>query len=141
MKSDRVRNLLISASLLAWVASLFFSALLTRDQPVYGLQLLMIGPLGFLAGQLAWYANPAYYFALYWMLVFEPKHARVASSVSLGLAALTFFTDRIWLHEGFATPVTGYGIGFLLWLSAISLACITTWALPRRWPTPSKAPV
>ena len=140
MKSKLTSNLLIFTSILAWVASLVFAALLTRNGPVFGLQLLVGGAFGVLVGQFAWYANPAYFLALYWIVMFKPKQARIASSLSLALALLPLISRRVWLHEGFSTPITGYGIGFMLWLGAIALVCVVTWAFPRQWISPPRAP-
>lgn len=129
------RKLLIAASLTSWLSSLGFVALATKDQAVFGLQLFFGGALGPLVGEFAWYANPAYFLALYWLAMYKPGHCRAAASVALVLSLLPVAVPRIWLHEGFSTPITSYGTGYHLWVGAILVLAATAWLFPRRWPS------
>ncbi|MDR7132844.1 hypothetical protein J2X06_000028 [Lysobacter niastensis] len=126
-----LRNILVLVSLLLWLAATALVALVTRDGPVFGAQLLIFGAAGPLVGEFAWYANPAYFAALYWMLKHKPDLCRVAASASLGFAGLPLVSKRVWLHEGFSVPITGYGLGFKLWFGAMLLVAVAAWLVPR----------
>lgn len=136
MHRKHLRKALLSVSLLAWAASLVFVALVTRDGTVFGLQLLLGGAFGPLVGDFAWYANPAYFLALYWTLGYKPRLSRVAASIALALALLPLIFQRIWLNEGYPSPISSYGPGFQLWLGSIVLVALSAWWLPRHWPQP-----
>lgn len=136
MHRKHFRKVLLSVSLLAWAASLVFVALVTRDGTVFGLQLFLGGAFGPMVGDFAWYANPAYFLALYWTLMYKPRLSRVAASIALALALLPLIFQRIWLHEGYPSPISSYGPGFLLWLGSIVLVALSAWWLPRHWPQP-----
>jgi hypothetical protein len=139
MDHGHIRKVLVAASLLAWVTSLACAALLTRSGPVFGLQLLFGGAFGPLVGEFAWYANPAFLLALCWMATYRPTPSRIAASASLVLALLPVAAGRIWLNEGYPSPIRHYGTGFQLWLGAIVLVAAATWLLPRRWPHGTRA--
>jgi hypothetical protein len=130
------RKVLVPGSLLLWTASLAFVAIETRTQSVLGLSLLISGAFGPLVGEIAWYANPAYFLALHWARRQNLSMAQLAAVVAAPLALVPLFSSRIYLNEGFSTSITGYGPGYVLWLSAILIgASAVLISTPLRHPT------
>lgn len=128
-----LRRLLVTASALGWIVSLGCVGLVTEGKAISGFYVLVWGWIGPLGGQLAWYANPVFYLAVYWMAIYHPNRARVAALIALGLAALPLVTTA--LNEKFPfAPISHFGSGYRLWLGAIALFAATAMLLPRRWP-------
>ena len=91
-----------------------------------GFGLLAVGWLAVFKGVYSWLANPTLLIA--WLAMWSPNHKRYsigASAIAL-LLALSFL-----LHESLMTDeagnysrVTGYGIGYWLWIGSIALALV-----------------
>lgn len=67
-----------------------------------------------------WLANPLLLFSYYLIMKKKIKKAKLIGSIAL-LCGLSFlFYDKMPLNEaGFQGEITGYGIGYLLWLSSL----------------------
>lgn len=113
------RKILVPASLAIWVASLPLVAIETGATSVRGISLLIGGAFGPIVGEFAWYANPAYFLALRWMSTNKPSQSQLAAILAMALASVPLFSDRIYLNEGFQAPITGFGVGYVLWLGAV----------------------
>jgi hypothetical protein len=74
---------------------------------------------------IAWLANPVLFAA--WWAIFKRKAAAalVLSFAALALAASFLLAGEVVTNEaGFARPITGYRIGYWLWLASMALACL-----------------
>lgn len=128
-----LRRILVIASVLGWVMSLWRVGLVSEGRAISGFYVLLWGWIGPLGGQLAWYANPLYFLAVYWMAIYKPNHARVVALVALGVASLPLATTTLNASFPFA-PIQYFGPGYPLWLGSMALFFATALLLPRRWP-------
>ena len=116
---------LVSSGL--FVTSLFFPVFYTLGVgqaadggPVNGLVVLIFGWIPILACQPAWLANPACVAPLIILWFRSHKWGVLFGGTSMLLAASSVFTKTIPAPLG-DYPITGYGPGFYLWLSAIAV--------------------
>lgn len=115
------KNLTYLATIL-WVVSLFLPAYSTYSETVIGFQVLFMGWLGPLVGNIAWYAN---LFFLYNVLC--NGEAYKASFVAGFVALSMFFFKEVLLNEGGTTAsIYGYGFGAIVWLISIWLMSLVT---------------
>jgi hypothetical protein len=118
-----------------WASMLLFLVSLTQkafhtDNPDDGwnpsVALLLVGWVGVLGGVFTWLANPL--LVASWALM-HSRPRRVAALIcalaSLGLA-LTFLLQRKLLTDGAGnySTITGYALGYWLWVSSIATALI-----------------
>jgi hypothetical protein len=102
-----------------WLVSLGCTGLVFYQETISGIEILLMGWLGPLALNLAWYANPFFLFACF-KLSTGGQAATWASVIAILLAADTFRFRELLLNEGgTTTDLYGYGIGSLLWLVVI----------------------
>ena len=128
---EKLKLALILASGAAYTTSLFLPGILTRTQALHGIYILVNGWLGILQLQLAWYANPAYFLALLLLLLERPKAARIAATLAVVLGLTSFVAREWWFHEGFGTPITGFGSGLYVWLAALVLLALASFSRAR----------
>ena len=141
-------RLFLTASILLFVASLTQIGFHVgrshnpRD-PALGVMILLVGWLGLMASMdnpfsaaLAWLANPA--LAVTWILMFVGSSRRIALGcglVSLLLSLSFLLHSEIMGDEaGNYYKITGYGVGYWLWLGSIVIAvigCIVAMTLRR----------
>jgi hypothetical protein len=106
------------------VVSLFLPCIYLQDDPVpfIGLALFLWGPLGLLDGVVAWYANV--FLPLSAVLLWTRRYrlAALCGIPALALALSTLGMHRILVNErpDYET-ITGYGVGFYLWLASIAI--------------------
>jgi hypothetical protein len=107
-----------------FLASLFLPCIYVEDDPTpfMGLALFLWGPFGILDGVVAWYANP--FLALMALLLVARRYSLVAL---FGIPCLTLALSTLAVHEilinerpTYAT-ITGYGLGFYLWLASLAI--------------------
>jgi len=112
-----------------WVLSLFFTGIiLYGGRKLSGFTILLTGWLAPIeifmgsAGCFAWYANFFFFFALISQLHDKRQPAIKTSLLSVILAIDSIRYNQYLDNEGGSTtPVYGYGVGFILWFSAILL--------------------
>lgn len=113
---------LISCSI--WFLSLFLPAITTysnKDQNIFGIDILLIGWLGFNA---AWWANLTYIWSILKILG-SKKSPYIAGFFTFILSLDTFRLDSVPLNAaGSTAPVFGYGLGAILWWLSIILLLI-----------------
>ena len=127
-RNDRERSIkwLLIFSVVTYVASLCVPAYDTdmygRPQPHWGLEALLLGPIGLFAGHFSWLANPALWIA--WLRLKRRKSGGTRLSLLGAALALTFlFSERIAVGSAgeFAYSV---GIGYVLWVAAMISAAL-----------------
>ena len=119
-----------------WLASLIYPGFVAlRDDkpvPVFGLQLLLGGWMGPFAGQVAWYANPLFWYAHYKHFIWAPKSPRVLATIAMILALTAPLTKTTWFHEGYSSPIVSIGLGQVLWLTSILVLNVLVFIAPRQ---------
>ncbi len=130
-KRTPVVTVCFSASMLLFIASLtqdcFFIDRAENPRAwANGFGLLMTGWLGVLVGVNAWVANPTLLVA--WLAMWSPNHKRYsigASAIAL-LLALSFLQHESLVTDeaGNRSLITGYGIGYWLWIGSIAIALL-----------------
>ena len=81
---------------------------------------------------LPWYANPFIFLSAHFLQANRPRWAVAFSAIATALAMSTLQIKEILINEGGATgPVTGYGIGFYLWIGCcVTLLATSLFCLP-----------
>jgi hypothetical protein len=112
-----------------WISLALFALCLVNDgyyiagpnprawAPAWGL--LLVGWLGLFSGTIAWLANPALLTA--WVMFYRRKYRRSAAFalIAAALMASFLFAKTVISSESTSnSKVTGYGLGYWLWLSS-----------------------
>jgi hypothetical protein len=129
--------LLLSISVLLFVASLTQDGFSQEDSRYPCLGLLLYGWLGVLLGRTpAWLANPA--LVLAWVLVWSrpSRYLGLGFAISAVGLALSFLLHQNFLmgEGGFPSRITGYGTGYWLWVASTIptlLGCAISLAIPK----------
>lgn len=117
-----------------YLYSLFLPALLfERSAPLSGYKVLMLGWLGLLQADLAWYANPLLFFAFRSFLKGYPGRAAALGFVALALGATAPLARLWWFSEAVGTKILALGEGYGFWMASIALfICAALVSLFRR---------
>jgi len=100
----------------------------TRDNPdalnLSSVGIFFLGWMGFLGGALEtffWLANPLYVLAIF--LYAKQKGKAIFISLIASILAISFTTmDTFFANEGGGrSKITGYGMGYILWVSSLSV--------------------
>lgn len=111
-------KLLIIAGLVCFSLSLYYVALFTSGDDLFGIWILLIGWIGIIVFQLSWFANPLNLLALL-LLSTKPKLSLLLTLIAFLFASQSFFfseipiglnQEKIFIQE--------FGIGFYLWYVA-----------------------
>ena len=111
-------KLLVIVGLICFSLSLYYVALFTSGDDLYGIWILLIGWMGLIIFQLSWLANPLNLLALL-LLSSKPKMSLFLTMIAFLLASQTFLfmeiptglnQERIYIKE--------LGMGFYLWYAA-----------------------
>ena len=128
------KNVVTLISILLLIISLaqpaFYTTSDTSDSlNLHSVFIFFLGWLGFLGGafeSVFWFANPLYIYALI-LFVRNKKEAMIISGAATILALLFLFLHSFIKNEsGSRTPITGYGLGYILWVASLSLLTIGT---------------
>lgn len=89
--------------------------------------IFFLGWMGFLGGALEsffWFANPLYLLALYRFS--KGRKNPLVPSIAASIIAICFlFLDTFIKNEGGArTPITGIGLGYILWVASLAVLTI-----------------
>ncbi len=111
-------KLLVISGLILFSLSLYFIALYTSGDDIYGIWLLLIGWIGIVFFQLSWFANLLNLLALL-LLSTKPKISLLLTLLAFLLASQTFWFVEIpvGLHQE-KIYIKELGLGFYLWYSA-----------------------
>jgi hypothetical protein len=135
-----MQRLLIAGSVLLFAAACFAPALSFRvyssDPERYTIEvnrggnILFIGWMGVLVGQVAWVANPVWVLGIGFLFFERIKGARIllTLAVLLALSTLRLYRSEMPYDEGGVTKMLLHAplVGFYLWLSSIGLAVVAT---------------
>ncbi|MDO8032946.1 hypothetical protein O3297_05940 [Janthinobacterium sp. SUN128] len=116
--------IVLSLTVVAYVASLFLTAIVDSHEVLLGGGVLLLGWLGPLAGSFAWFANPLLIFAMYFSNE-KPSAAMLAAFLGFALALTTFGIKIIPSDNGSYT-VLGFGAGCYLWLACFPAVFIAS---------------
>ena len=133
-KITTTKNIVTLISILLLIISLtqpaFYTASDSSDSlNLHSVFIFFLGWLGFLGGafeSFLWFANPLYIYAL--ILYLQNKKEAMLISGSSTLLALSFLLLHTFIknESGSRTPITGYGLGYILWVASLSLLTIQT---------------
>jgi hypothetical protein len=133
-----MQRLLVAVSLVLFVAACFAPALSFRvyssDPARYTIEvnrggnILFIGWMGVLVGQVAWVANPPWVLGIGLLFFERIKGARILLTLAalLALSTLRLYRSEMPYDEGGVTKMLLQAplLGFYLWLSSIVLALV-----------------
>ncbi|MDO8070983.1 hypothetical protein O3299_05565 [Janthinobacterium sp. SUN176] len=122
--------IVLSLSVVAYVASLFLTAIVDSHEVLLGGGVLLLGWLGPLAGSFAWFANPLLIFAMYFSKE-KPSAAMLAVFFGFVLALTTFGIKEIPSDNG-SYAVLGFGAGCYLWLACFPAVFIASFLSSRK---------
>src|SRR4030095_2254989 len=131
-RPERVWRIIAFLSLLLWTSSLLLPAaasLADPNQPIYGFDALVVGPMGILVGEPGWLANPLLWIGA--MLLFRriaPSRA-ILLTIAVILVALMASTAAwaggLGLETIEALANRTFGLGYYLWAASIASMSIT----------------
>ena len=118
-------------SVIVFVASLTLKGFSTAgEEPGSwspGLYLLMIGPIGLLAGIFEWFANPFLLAAWIFSWFGKQKIALPLALIATGLIVAFLFRQTMIVSEAPTyAKITGYAAGYWLWLASAIIATVAT---------------
>jgi len=123
-----VTVVMVSLGLACFFASLFQTAFFTSGEDIQGFWVLLIGWIGLVIFQFAWFANPLNLLALL-LLKQRPYVSLFLSGIALLLATQTFLFFEIPVGlQNSKVYIKELGLGFYLWYlsQAIFLMAIIT---------------
>ena len=127
IKSSIAAWLVVVVSLTFFVASLFMPVLIfEKEPPVMGIKVLGWGWWGLLTFDFPWFANPAYFLALLFIILKKYRVAQISVLIAIGLGALSFFVHEWYFNEGGGTPVVRLGHAFYFWMASFVVLLIGT---------------
>jgi hypothetical protein len=135
-RRTQVRHGLLWLALALWIVSLILPAVSNSTNPrmvldcsnptwAEGWFLFLFGPLGIMAGQFGWLANPLMLFAAF-------KTRVEIAAIAVGLGVLTAFTFTSIPNDIAANRVCSFGAGFYLWLASTVAVLVATFVKPVR---------
>jgi len=127
---DDAAAIVLSLTVVAYVASLFLTAIVDSHEVLLGGGVLFLGWLGPLAGSFAWFANPLLIFAMYFTIE-KPSAAKVAAFFGFALALTAFGIKTIPSDNG-SYAVLGFGAGCYLWLACFPAVFIASFLSSRK---------
>ncbi|MBY0526668.1 MAG: hypothetical protein K2R98_24945 [Gemmataceae bacterium] len=109
-----------------WYAgSLFLPVFYIEDHsPQYGIQVLMFGWFGLVAGIIGWFANPLFLFGLLLCLFCRFRTVFWLSAVGLLIALTSFSLHTVGYTDEGPETLTGFGAGFYCWLASLVLLTV-----------------
>lgn len=130
MDDRRTRRLIGGGFLLLWIVTLFLPVARSGDM-AHGYEMLMMGWLGFIMLQFAWFGN-LLFFVLLGFLTFERRPLAWLMRV-LAVALLACVVDALfWRNiptDASDGPITEYAIGYYLWI--VCMTGLAGWAMSR----------
>ncbi|MGK5036174.1 hypothetical protein [Janthinobacterium sp. LB3P118] len=121
---EDVSGIILSITVVAYVASLLLTGIVTSNEVMPGWGVLLLGWLGPLAGSFAWFANPLLIFAMYFSKE-KPSAAKLAAFFGFALA-LTAFGLKTVPNDNDSATVLGFGAGCYLWLACFPAVFIAS---------------
>ena len=98
----------------------------------YGITLLTIGPLGLLADQFGWFANPLMIWLMVWFCLRQRINMLGAILAVVAFAlALTSLNWTVAYDDAGEFHITSHGLGFYLWIGCAALLAVSALWLRR----------
>ena len=129
-----MKDIHIKVSIGLFVLSLAFPGYflsINRDEPTEpAFYILLIGWIGILDGHVSWFANLFYFKALH-------NYRRKKSSSIFGFIALylalifLLYDDQMINMVPSYSPISGYGLGYMLWVTSIGLFAFGQYAIEK----------
>ena len=114
----KTTTLFVSLGLAFFVASLFMVSLFTSGENIHGYWALLIGWLGLIIFQFAWFANPLNLLALLYLHE-HPNVSLLLSVLAFILATQTFYFSEIPISiNAEKIYIKELGLGFYIWYIA-----------------------
>ncbi|MBU9679139.1 hypothetical protein KTF37_20020 [Burkholderia multivorans] len=111
------RGTVLGVSVGLYVVSLLLPAMyFEKEAPLIGMSVLAQGWWGVLMLNPSWLANPLYVIAAVQFGRARYGRASVFSGAAVVCALCSLFTTKWYFNEADATPITGFGIAFYVWL-------------------------
>ena len=122
---QKARWFVLLASGVCYLAALPLPALLfQREPPVRGITALLWGWWGLFTGDFPWFANPAYFLALFLVSLGLHKTVQLLCALAIGLGARSLCVEKWYFNEAYGTPVTGLGPAFYLWMTSFGVLLV-----------------
>jgi hypothetical protein len=119
-----VPKLVLTLSVVAFVAALFQKAFYVGNDPSgwSGTAALISGAFGVIGGYPAWLANPFLFASWILSLLQKPGWTTICATIA-ALFALSFLYHKVIIVDegGTLAKISGYGLGYGLWLSSTVL--------------------
>lgn len=120
-----MRRMLLTVSLLTFVISLFFPPLFFNGKEVLMINVVTLGALGIVHGEVRWYANVFYLLAL--LLCIANSRTSAGAFFCFTIAALISLSCLVWparIMQDTAVVTASLGTGAYLWISAMVIGWI-----------------
>ena len=125
MKRTLEFKLALISSLFLFIASLGMPALEFREHPpVRGLTSLLWGWWGVITGDFPWFANPAYFAAVFFAFLRQRAVAMIFCALALGLGSLSHWVREWYFNEAGGTPVDKLGTAYYFWMTSFAALLI-----------------
>ncbi len=119
MTQTVLRNVLATLACALYVYALLQPALLfEQHDALQGFEVLMLGWLGVLSADFAWFANPMFALSLVFLLLGHPRKSAATSAVGFAIGLLAVFAKEWWFNEGSGTPIKGLGSAYYVWMAS-----------------------
>ncbi|SHL61705.1 hypothetical protein SAMN05444360_10370 [Chryseobacterium carnipullorum] len=115
--------IILIISIVIFMISLILPAVFTKKgSEVYGLTLFLFGWTDLTGDGTSWLANPILLFSWVFLLVKQPKIAAFLGLLSVAVALYYVTETEIIVDEaGHKYPITGFGLGYYVWIAS----CVT----------------
>jgi hypothetical protein len=127
-RKNSASNVLLVVALLTYLAALALPAYRTGYEEVrqvhYGLEALILGPIGLLYGQVSWFANPFLLAALSARMRSTRRSAVALALIALATGSSFLLGKTVALGSAGETPYQ-VALGFYVWLVSIGLTCLS----------------
>ena len=127
----------LAASALLYAGSLINNSFCVAGKcngwPGYGVLIFGAIPLVSSPANLTWLANPLLFLSWKYTFRLKTKQSIACASVALLLAAsFLLFRNVVTNEGGTAAPITGYALGYWLWLASMSCSLLAALSLRKR---------
>jgi len=122
MKQTVELKVTLIGSLSLFMASLGMPALVFREHsPVRGLTTLLWGWWGVATGDFPWFANVAYFAAVFFACLKQRTVAVICCASALGLGLLSHRVRLWYFNEAGGTPIERLGAAYYFWMASFAV--------------------
>ena len=114
-------KVVLTFSLSLFIASLGMPALEFRQHsPVRGLTTLLWGWWGVFTGDFPWFANLAYFAAVFFGFLKQRAVAMISCAIALGVGSLSHWVREWYFNEAGGTPIDRLGAAYYFWMASFA---------------------